>query len=273
MLPGYSSRNRQSQVDAPLVSYVSSPTDSSRTSVSTPMSHGRGCPVTVSPANAMSSSVAFSPAGIPTSSHPFHTLVTPPLGRTPGSGSLPPPFPVSRSRLFRYTPSENGSSPGLLPGAQVSNSMQLNAPQVSNNIPLNISSYSGHVHQVSPAGSPSFYPMSSVHSSEYSLNLHPQFFHPGQSQGFSSIPFTHTTNTGYVHSFDNEHHDNVSLSESTINTTPSLIASATASQVFAAQAASFYHAPPTSLAGCHHAVNSDPIYPGSAVGGHHAALF
>jgi len=188
MLPGYSSRNRQSQVDAPLVSYVSSPTDSSRTSVSTPMSHGRGCPVTVSPANAMSSSVAFSPAGIPTSSHPFHTLVTPPLGRTPGSGSLPPPFPVSRSRLFRYTPSENGSSPGLLPDAQVSNSMQLNAPQVSNNIPLNISSYSGHVHQVSPAGSPSFYPMSSVHSSEYSLNMHPQFFHPGQSQGFLNTP-------------------------------------------------------------------------------------
>ena len=211
MLPGYSSRNRHSQVNTPSGSYISSPTESSRNSVSTSMLNGGGHPVTVSPANTMSSSIALSPAAISPSSHPFHTLVTPPMGRTTPNGSLPPPVPVSRSRFFRFTPSENGFSPGLLPGAQVSNLMQLNVPQVSNNIPLNISSYSGHVHQVSPAGSPSFYPMSSVHSSEYSLNLHPQFFHPGQSQGFSSIPFTHTTNTGYVHSFDNDHYDNLSL--------------------------------------------------------------
>ena len=271
MLPGYSSRNRHSQVNTPSGSYISSPTESSRNSVSTSMLNGGGHPVTVSPANTMSSSIALSPAGISPSSHPFHTLVTPQMGRTTTNGSLPPPVPVSRSRFFRFTPSENGFSPGLLPGAQVSNVFPSNAPQVSHNIPLNINDNSGYVHQVSPAGSPSFYPMSSVHSSEHSLNMHPQFFHPGQNQGFSNTPFSHTVDNGYVHHFDNDHNDNVSLSASTINTTPSLIASATASQVFAAQAASFPQASHPTV-GCHYATHFHPTHLGSTVANSHHSV-
>ena len=106
--------------------------------------------------------------------------------------------------------------------------------------------------------SPSFYPTSSVHSSEYTLNMHPQFFFPGQSQGFSNTPMTYyTTNTGYVHPFDNEHHDSVSLSESIINTTQTFIPSATASQVFAAQAASVPQVSPETMVGCHNGIQFD----------------
>ena len=113
MLPGYSSRNRHSQVNTPSGSYISSPTDSSRNSIiSTPMSNGRGNQVLGSPAPAMSTPVVFSTTGSHTSSDPFRYLVTPPSGRTSGSGLLPPQIPVNMSRPFRFTPSENGFSSG-----------------------------------------------------------------------------------------------------------------------------------------------------------------
>ena len=120
MLPGYYASTRRSSAVAPSVSYVSSPTDSSHHSTSTPLS-GRGDSVIVSPANAVPSSAVLSIAGTPTNSHPFSNLVTPSLSSLHGSSSLLPPVPMQKSRPFRLTPSENGFSPGLLPGNQVSN--------------------------------------------------------------------------------------------------------------------------------------------------------
>ena len=269
MLPGYYASTRRSPVAAPPDSYVSSPTDSSRNSISTPTSLGVGTSLRVSSANGMHSSVAFSPAGNSTVSHPFSNLITPSLGRTSDNGSLLPPVPVQRPRPFRLTPSDTGFSPGLLSSNQVSNPQVSNVPQGFHNIPVNITDNSGVVHQVSPGGSPSFYPMSSVHSSEHTLNMHPQFFFPGQRQGFSNTPLPFTTNTGYVHPFENELHDNISLSESTIHTTQSFIPSATASQVFAAQAAHVPQVPPESMAGCHHSIPFDIPVVNSDAGNSH----